>query len=328
MKNLIKKSIFVAVVLFGSFLGTAFGQVQSNDITLSVNPTYPTPNQNASATLGSYSIDLNKTNISWLINGKEAMSGIGRKTFSFTMGDAGSSLVLEARINTIEGQSLVKTITLTSTDVDMLWEAYDAYTPPFYKGKALVPSQGTFKVVAIPNLTTSTGRPNPGNLSYDWTKDNNKQPNFSGWGKSYFIFKNSYLDKNNTVAVVASDISGVSKTSGSITLQTVTPKIIFYKKNPSLGTQWGKAMINGFSINKGGEVLVVEPYFFSPKNISSPELTFDWYFNGEKTQTPSIKNVLPIKPAVGQTGSAKIKVSINNTLTLFQSAEKEVDINF
>ncbi len=328
MISLIKKSIFVAIILFCSFLGTVFAQVQNTDVTLNINPTYPAPNQNINATLGSYVLDLNKANISWSVNGKEIISGVGKKSFSFNTGNMGSSLILEARMNTIDGQSIIKNITLTPTEMDMLWEAYDSYTPPFYKGKALAPSQGIFKVVAIPNLITSTGKSNASNLSYSWSKDSTSQPDYSGWGKSYFIFKNSYLDENNVVQVTASDISGTTNTSGTITLNTVKPQIIFYKKNLSLGTQWEKALTNGLQINANGEILVVEPYFFSPKNIQSPDLTFDWSFNGQPTQTPDPKNILAIKPVSGQTGSARIKVAINNTLTLFQSKEKELIINF
>lgn len=327
MTNWIKKSIIIAIIFFGTFCGTVYAQIQDTDIILNINPVYPTPNQSVKATLSSYAANLDKANISWSINGKEMLTGIGKKTFSFTMGDIDSSF-LEARINTLDGGNVLKTITLTPTEIDMLWEAPDSYTPPFYRGKALVPSQGTFKVVAIPNLMTSSGKSNASNLSYTWTKDDNGQPNASGWGKSYFTFKNSYLDVNNIVEVAVSDITGSANTSGKITLQTTKPKIIFYRKDLSLGTQWEKSLNNGISITKKGEVLVVEPYFFAPKNISSSDLIFNWFFNGKKTQTPDPKNILSIKPEGNQSGRAKIKVSINNAQTLFQKLEKEIEINF
>jgi len=244
------------------------------------------------------------------------------------MGNLGSPTTLSATIETIDGQSLLKTITITPADVDMLWEAYDAYVPPFYKGKALAPSQGQFKVVAMSNLVNQSGKVNMNNLSYVWKKDDKVQSNSSGWGKSSFIFQNSYLDRDNTVEVKVSDISGNTNASGRITLNTTNPKILFYKNDPQLGIKWETALSNGFTINSDGEILVVEPYFFSPKNINAPELTFDWFLNGAKISTPNPKNILSIKPEAGQSGSATIKIGINNVNTLFQSLSKQLQVSF
>ncbi len=328
MINLIKKSIIVTVILFGAFYGTAFAQVQNTDVALTINPTYPAPNQSVNATLSSFAVNLDKANISWSMNNKETLSGIGKKTFSFNTGDVGSSSVLSVRMNTLDGQNIVKTITITPTEVDMLWEAPDSYVPPFYKGKALVPSQGTFKVVAMPNLMTSIGKSSASNLSYTWTKDGNGQPNSSGWGKSYFIFKNNYLEKSNNIEVAISDITGNTSVSGSINLRTSIPKIIFYEKDLSLGTKWENSLGNFFTINPNGEILVAEPYFFSPKDITSDNLVFDWSLNGAPLQTPDPKNILSIKPESGKSGSAKINISVKNIQTLFQSLEKEINMNF
>ena len=62
------------------------------------------------------------------------------------------------------------------------------YVPPFIK-ENLAPSQGQFKVVAIPNLINQSGKVNMNNLSYVWKKDGKAQSDSSGLGKSSFIFK-------------------------------------------------------------------------------------------------------------------------------------------
>ncbi|MCX6751262.1 MAG: hypothetical protein NT161_00630 [Candidatus Nomurabacteria bacterium] len=318
--------ILILIVAFAGFF--AHAQVRDTDIVLSISPQYPNPNQNVNATLSSHTINLDKANISWSVNDQEKSVGVGKKSFSFTMGAIGSPTTLSATIDTIDGQSISKTTTITPAGVDMLWEAYDAYVPPFYKGKALAPSQGQFKVVAVPNLVNQSGKVNMNNLSYSWTKDDNVQSNSSGWGKSSFIFQNSYLDRDNTVEVKVSDISGGTNASGRITLNTTTPKILFYENNPQLGVKWETALSNGFLVNTNGTTVNVEPYFFSPKDISSSELTFDWSLNGEKISTPSPKNILSIKPEAGQSGSATIKIDINNVNTLFQSLSKQLNVQF
>ena len=326
MQNKYLILMFVVVFAFTGFF--AHAQIQNTDIVLNISPQYPNSNQNVSATLSSHSINLDKANITWSVNDQQMSGGVGKKNFSFKMSALGETLNLSASIDTIDGQSLQKTLVITPADVDMLWEAYDAYTPPFYKGKALAPSQGSFKVVAIPSFINKNGKVNLNNLSYIWNKDGNTQSNSSGWGKSSFIFKNSYLDKGNTVEVEISDISGNTNTSGRIDLNTVNPKILFYENDPTLGVKWENTLSDGYTVDSKGKTLVVEPYFFSPKDLGSSILTFDWFLNGDKISTPDPKNILSIKPEAGQTGSATIKVDINNTATLFQEAIKQLNVNF
>lgn len=322
-----KYFIFVLSLII-TFVGIfVSAQVRNTDIVLNISPQYPGPNQNITATLNSHTLNLDKAKISWSVNDQEVISGIGKKTLSFKTEAVGAVSTVLAVIDTVDGQSLTKTITITPASVDMLWEAYDSYTPPFYKGKALAPSQGTFKVVAIPGVINQSGKINSNNLSYTWTKDNKVQQNSSGWGKNSFLFINSYLDKGNTIKVKVSDISGGNNASGQIDLNTKNPKIVFYK-NDSLGTNWNNALSDGFTINSTGETIVVEPYFFSPKNISSSDLAFDWFLNGEKIETPNPKNVLSIKPEVDKSGNATIEISISNINTLFQSLERKLNVTF
>lgn len=326
MRN--KVSISIIAVLFALFAFTAHAQVRDTDISLDISPQYPAPDQSVTATLSSFSTDLDKANISWSLNGQEKSVDVGKKSLSFEMGTVGQSTTIQARIDTVDGQSLIKNIVVTPAEVDMLWQGDDAYTPPFYKGKTLVPEEGTFKVVAMPNLVTSYGRVDPENLSYAWIQDENNQPDASGWGKNYFTFKNSYLDKDNVVTVTASDISGTTSAQGTITLNTVSPEILFYRNDPKLGTDYSTTIADGYNLNNNGETFVVEPYFFEPKDITSPDLSFNWSINDTDTDTPTPKNILSIKPNPGQSGTAKIAVTITNTATLFQTLEKDITVNF
>lgn len=323
-KNLILLSVFLFT--FVGFFANA--QIRNTDVILDISPQYPGPNQSITAILGSHVVNLNKSNITWFVDGQKIISGIGKKSFSFTTGSLGSNTELSVNIDTVDGQNISKRMNITVADIDMLWEAYDAYTPPFYKGKALEPSQGQVKVVAMPNLVNQSGKVNINNLSYSWKKDGNPQQNSSGWGKNYFIFRNSYLDRNNVVEVKVSDITGGTNTSGKITLTPIKPKILFYKNDPILGIKWEKTLGDDFTINPSGEIIVAEPFFFSPKNINSDELSFNWSINGSKIETPSPKNILAIKPDGEQTGNSIIKLLVENTETLFQSLTKQIQVSF
>ena len=188
-----KYSILFLILVFVSMGYFAYAQVRNTDMVLNISPQYPSPNQDVNATLNSHVVNLNKANISWSVNDQEMSRGIGKKSFSFRVGDTGSLTVLSVTVETIEGQNILKTLTIRPAGVDILWQAYDSYVPPFYKGKALAPSQGTFKVVAIPNLVNQSGKVNINNLSYAWTKDGNVYFDSSEWCKNYFFFHNITL---------------------------------------------------------------------------------------------------------------------------------------
>ena len=148
----IKRITILLPIFFCVFF--AFGanaQVRNTDIALSLAPIYPSLNQNVNVTINSYTTDLNKAFISWLVNGKESISGVGKKSFSFNTENM-TQITVEAHIETPDGQSVVKTVSINPAEIDMLWEAPDSYAPPFYKGKKFVSQEGTFKVVAMPNI--------------------------------------------------------------------------------------------------------------------------------------------------------------------------------
>lgn len=326
---LIKFILFIFV--FGFFISIPikmFAQVQNSDVSINITPENPAPGESVTVTLRSYVISLDKAYISWSVDGIQNISGIGKSSFSFTMKDVNSTMEIGVTINTIDGKSLNKTLSVSPSNIDILWEAVDSYAPPFYRGKTLVGTEGSFKVVAIPNINTISGKVNPNHMSYTWEQDDNIRQSASGFGKSYLIFQNHYLEKENEIKVKVSDINGKIKSEGRITLQTYTPKILFYKKDPSLGIQMNKTTTDGYTVNKEGETLVAVPYFFSPKNLESSILSFSWYLGGEKIKTPSIKNEISVKPTEGKSGSSRIRLFISNTRTLFQEGEKEILVNF
>jgi hypothetical protein len=318
-----KKNLIIFFIFIGVFFALRTNaQIQSGDIVLEINPKYPKANEEVRATLSTFTIDLNNTRISWVLNGETMLEGIGKKNFSFKVGDTSFPTNLEVKIETINGSVINKKITISPSNVDLLWEAYDTYVPPFYKGKALVPIEGNIKVVAIP------GTQNPAGFNYKWTQDYKNKPASSGYEKSSFVYKNSYLEDKNTVEATVSDFFGNNIGMGRITISPTSPKIVFYKKDPILGTRWESALSDWFTVNKEGETIVAEPYFFSKKDLTSPIYGFDWFINGEKVLIPGQRNSLSVKPEGNNSGNSLIKVMIKNNKTLFQSMDKKINVKF
>ncbi|MFH1608831.1 MAG: hypothetical protein ABH951_02320 [Patescibacteria group bacterium] len=319
---MLKKNLFLFFILICVFFAfSAHAQIKSENISLSLNPEQPKANETVRASVSSYINDLNKALISWSLNGQIVVQGVGEKNFSFKTGENGIQTIIDVQIDTVEGFSIKKQAIISPFEIDLLWEANNSYVPPFYKGKASVPPEGTVKVVAMLNSNKSNS------ASYQWKLDGTSKQNSSGYGKNFYIFKKTYLDKNNKIEITASSLLGDPLGSGKIEVREQNPKIVFYKKDQLFGTRWQEALKNNFRISQEGETIVAEPYFISPKNINSSDLSFDWFLGGFPVDTPTIKNEITIKPE-STNGSSKINVQLKNIRTMFLSGGTEINVNF
>lgn len=322
------KKVFIIIIAFIFLMNSnlAFAQLGSGDITLSISPSIPKSGDTIKAVVKSYSVDLNKAYIIWKLNDETRFSGIGKTSFSFILGTLSSQNDLSVNIETVDGKTINKSLSITSNDIDLLWEATDSYVPPFYKGKALFAREGEIKVSAIPSIYSGQNKVSPNTLSYTWEKDGNGDIKASGFGKNSFTYKNSFLDKNNTIRTTISTINNTTNVKGEITIFPTEPKVVIYKKN--YFGDYIKSLDIDNTIPKEGALLVAVPYFFSPFDIRDNNLNMTWFVNGEQILDPASKNELFIEPAEGKTGTATIQLVAENIKTLFQSTQKKVLINF
>lgn len=320
--------VFIIIISFIFLMNSnlAFAQLSKGDITLSINPNIPKSGDTVKAVINSYSVDLNKSYIIWKLNDETRLSGIGKTSFSFILGEINSLNEVSVNIETVDGNTINKSLTIASNDIDLLWEATDSYVPPFYKGKALFAREGEIKVSAIPSVYNGENKLSKNNLSYTWEKDGNGDLKASGFGKNYFTYKNSFLDKFNTIRTTISTINNTTNVKGEIIISPTEPKVLLYKKN--YNGDYIKSLNIDNNINKEGVLITAIPYFFSPLDIRDNDLKMSWFVNGEQILDPVAKNELFIKPAEGKTGNATIQIIIENTKTLFQSTQKKVLINF
>lgn len=300
-----------------SFGETGMG-INSSDITISTIPESIEPYQNITIKIQSYAVDLNKANIIWKNGSKVVLSGYGKVSYSFTTPGSNVNTIFNVTINPANSlESITKTISINPSEISVLWESADGYTPPFYKGKSFAPSKGKIKVVAIPNTTKN-------NITYYWKRSDEGIANASGYNKNSFSFKNNELNASEEIKVTASSVDGKYNASKTINIPISQPKIIFYKKSPTEGVLYNQALIDKTIMKEDEMTIIAIPYFFSIKG-NERDLNYNWKINGDEIDTPSKKTELTVRP-VSRGGDATINFSLENLSTFFQKASSQLKL--
>lgn len=321
-------SFFILFIIFGLLFGLQANAVtESSSILMNIVPENPNPGEDVTITLSSFAEDLDTANIAWFINNKSISSGIAKKSISLKAPSAGSETSVLAIITFPDSKTQVSTI-IKPTEMVILWQALDSYTPPFYKGKAL-PAPDTFvKAVAMPEIMVNNTPLNANNMIYSWKKDFSNIQDANGYGKNFLIFRNDYLENSNNIGVTANTIDNKYSSASRVNIRMFDPELLFYKKDISLGTVWNMALGDNYFI-KNNDILVASPYFISPRDIRRPDLLFRWFINDSPIDIANYqKTVFPLVVEPGTSGTSKVKLEIESTDKIFQTAKKEINIQF
>lgn len=298
-------------------------EVQEGEISVETNPSNPQPYQDVTITISSYATDLNKAIIVWQSESGTVLSGIGKTSYSFKTRGPNTYNVFDINITPVGSVSTInKRIVIYPSEIEIMWESVDGYTPPFYKGKALPVSGSRIKTVAIPN--TNTIKSGNGSMSYIWENGGNTDLEASGYNKNSYIFKDSLFDDENEITVVASSVSGNYNAENTISIPIYKPVIIFYKKSPIEGILYNVALNKEADMKEDEITLVAEPYFTSLGN--GDNFTYKWQINGNSISTPSKKTELTVKPT-SRGGYANISLSMENLSELFQKVSSQLKLN-
>jgi hypothetical protein len=318
-------SFFVLGIINTPFFSYAEMQieVQADEINITTSPNNPEPYQDVTIRLSSYATDLNKASITWQNGSKTVLSGIGATSYSFkTLGVGSYSLFNITIIPSGSMSSITKKVSIYPSEIEIMWESVDGYTPPFYKGKSLPVSGSLIKAVAIPN--TETIQLGNGSISYIWKNRDSVIPNASGYNKNSYVFKNSIFDEINNITVTASSVSGNYRAENTTQIPIYNPKLIFYKKSPTEGVLYNKALSKEMSMPEDEMTFLAEAYYMTLKD-NEKDFRYSWKINGEEIGTPSKRNEMTVRPA-SRGGYATINLVVENIGELFQEISNTLKI--
>ncbi|MBI5140342.1 MAG: hypothetical protein HZA94_02765 [Candidatus Vogelbacteria bacterium] len=265
----------IIIILLGIMPTTSFAYSETTDggeMIAVVNPKSPGSFSDVEISIKSFGVDLDRSQIIWLIDGKETKKGLGAKNIGLKTGAVGKIVTVTVSATDPNEQTVTKTIEINPADVDLLWES-NSHVPVFYKGAAL-PSVGSrLRIHAVPNFKNNAGsRINPANLVYKWRV--NYQSANSGDQKSALdlIMGDTTQSK---ITVDVSDASDETMATKTLTLTRATPKSIFYEVDSLLGPIYNVAVLGTFNMVNKESVIKAEPFYMT----NQQEKAYDWTVN-------------------------------------------------
>ncbi len=330
MKSIGIKIFIIVIFVIGIINIPSFSRaetqidVQEGEIGVNTSPNNPQPYKNVTINLISYATDLNMATITWQTDSGIVLYGIGKTSYTFQTGGPNTTTTFDITIAPPGSMSTIKKqVIINPSEIELMWESADGYTPPFYRGKSLPISGALIKVVAIPN--TNTIKSGNGDVSYSWKNNDDAVLDASGYNKNSFVFKNSMFDKTNKITVNASSVNGDYSAENTVEIPLFNPEMIFYKKSPIEGVLYNNGFKKEVSFKEDEITIVGEPYFLSVKGKEN-NLLYTWKINDEIVQTPTKKTELTIRPD-SHGGYATINFIMENTRELFQNVEGLLKIN-
>lgn len=327
---LLQLQLIIGVIFFTLFFApTVFAQ--SAGTVIRTVPESARADQEFSVSLASSDIDLNRAHISWYLNEKLGLEGVGKIGFTSRTGPVGTEFRVRAVIEPATGGTIVRTTVVRPQEIDFLWRAH-SYTPPFYEGRSLAPSAGFVVVTAMPNMADGDGNLlDPSDLIYTWSERGIVLGDASGYGQQTIVLENAQIpERLLQLNVSVSSRNNVVSASESIVIPLTEPRILFYEKSPLEGVLYNHILRN-IELEKDEIVVRAEPYFFSLDDVQNDLLLYEWQLNGEQIKQGSRANQQEMTfRKEGARGAAKIAVEILNDnlpLRIMQQAMRSFNID-
>lgn len=331
MSGFFKSTLFI---LLSSLFAVSLVHAQGipgvgTPFTLTLEPTNPKPGDTVTMTLESFSISLDKSVVTWTVDGKVVARGTGLKTASTVAGNLGSTKRVEVDVNSPDSGEFTQSAVIRPANLALVWQAA-TYVPPFYKGKALESFGATYKVVAIPEILNSSGRAiDPRTLIYSWKKNGANQPDQSGYGKDFFVStQTSFVRQGDDISVDVTVPADGFSLSGNITVAPQAPEVHLYENSPLYGLLYNNELADRVNLTNEEVTISAEPYFFSVGSTASSLLGYSWTLNGASVSDFANKSSITLRRTESSAGSAEIGVSLTNSAKLLQGADKTLIIRY
>ena len=286
-----------------------------------LSPENPGPDEIVDVRIESFSLDLNRTTINWLVDGSLFAQGNGLDAIQIRTGPIGSETIVSVIIRPDEVTEIFDQIVIRPTHISILWEA-DTYTPPFYQGRALPSSNSTILIEAYPDIRNQLGNKIPNNdLIFTWKKNGGIINRISGRGQSSAIIDSPLLFGEDIISVDVVSLDNRYNGSSFARIPSKDPHISIYKDDPLIGIMYHQAIPSFDTIPQSDITLAAVPFYFSARNSNDTNVSYVWEVNNLSIPTdPRDPSRIILRLANGIIGAATVSLDISHVEHFLQSA--------
>ena len=297
-------------------------RMTSGEVSVDFSPEYPDAFSTVEVELITFSIDLDLHFVTWYVNGESYDRGYGKKMIRVSTGDYGETTSVRADIELQNGNTVTKNISVRPNVVDVLWEALDAYTPPFYRGKALPTRGGMIKFSALPYVINNNQSLRSTQFSYTWEWEYKTIGERSGFAKDYFIIETNLIRNREIVGVEARTTSGNYSAKKFVRVPLVDPELMLFDESST-----PRQPVTGTYVTESDQLnLKLEPYFFATSRDGTPNnLLYTWKINDQEITPPNVPYRLPISVALR--GRVQPRITVRHPKFFSTEVTKTFDIN-
>lgn len=297
----------------------------ADEASIDLVPRNPKPFTPVKATLVSYIFNVNTAMITWTVNGKVALKGIGEKKLTIQTSDVGNKIPVHVSAVTADNVATELDLVITPESVDILYETPESYTPLFYEGRSLPGEGALVKFVAMPNVSENDIHLPPSSLSYSWYVNGELVDSASGIGKQSAMLSLDLLSNFTTIKVTVFGPHGTTaENSVDIYPHDVMP--LLYGFDDILGIN--HITLLGKRIEKTKDfTLALEPYYLSTNGSVGDEAFYNWTLDGLPT-TPLGGRLLSLRPKANSFGSRNLSIEVGNTNRKLQKISTDAALIF
>ncbi|HRY30822.1 MAG TPA: hypothetical protein P5328_00280 [Candidatus Paceibacterota bacterium] len=296
------------------------------NISIYTDPAYPSPGDNISIYIQSYSLPVDEATISWYIDGKFISSGLGLKSINTTVGENARNINIKAVVKTSTGEYEVAH-TVSPSELSILDEALTS-TPPFYKGRALPVPGSIHKFIAISDFRNSAGRRiDDSNIVYTWRINGQTDGPASGTGRNVYIAVPKTEFTNPSTVTVTAKVVGQNLQNQAIeNIGYSESRTLLYAKAPTNGLILSRLATGNMTLSGQEVEITALPLYFNLGNLGS--LTYNWYLNNSRIETVGNTNSIILGRNSGESGQFTISAKILDKNNLYSSASSNLTLTY
>lgn len=289
-------------------------------LTLTLSPENPAPGEAVRLFVQSYTIDLDRSTITWSANGAPFAQGVGLKETSIVAGPSGAATHLRVQASDPDGNTGLAEAMIQPSEIDILWST-DSYVPPFHHGRALAGTNARIRAYAFVNFARAGGTRIPeSDIIYMWSRNGTAIASVSGRGKSSVSFPGPAPLRSDTITVEAEAADKSVSARASATIPAAEPILALYENHPLFGILFHRAIVGDVNTDEHEEKVTAIPYFAHIASPSDPSLSYEWRVNDIPIASDSEEPETLTITADEYTGPADIELSLTNAADIFMRA--------